>query len=151
LEKVYQNQDYSVEISARVTPQEAFEKISRVKEWWGGKGEGNSKKLGDTFIYKTPSGTFVDFKITELVPEKKVVWLVTNCYLSWIDNKTEWTGTRIVWELSSKNGTTTVKMTHAGLVPKFECYDDCKTGWNFYVRESLAKFLTENKGLPDEL
>jgi hypothetical protein len=149
--QINDDQDYRTEISVKVTPREAFEKISRVKEWWGGQVEGNPTKLGDTFTYMTPSGTFVDFKITELVPEKKVVWLVTNCYLSWIDNKTEWNGTRLVWELSSRNGTTTIKMAHVGLVPKFECYNDCKTGWNFYVRESLLKFLTENKGMPDGL
>ena len=39
-------------------------------------------------------------------------------------------------------------MTHVGLVPGIECYEDCEKGWDFYIKESLFKFLTEGKGLP---
>jgi hypothetical protein len=39
-------------------------------------------------------------------------------------------------------------MTHIGLVPGVECYEDCKKGWNFYVGESLFRWMTEGKGLP---
>jgi hypothetical protein len=41
-------------------------------------------------------------------------------------------------------------MTHVGVVPRAECYADCKKGWDFYVGESLLRLLTENEGLPDQ-
>lgn len=85
----------------------------------------------------------------EVVPDKKIVWLVTDSSIHWLKDKTEWSGTKVVWEASSAKGTTTIDMTHVGLVPEVECYDDCNEGWNFYVGKSLFKFLTENKGLPD--
>ena len=39
-------------------------------------------------------------------------------------------------------------MTHVGLTPDKECYEDCNKGWSFYVGESLRKLITEGKGLP---
>jgi hypothetical protein len=85
-----------------------------------------------------------------VVPGKKVVWQVKDCNLHWINDKKEWKDTSVVWEASSNNGATRVKMTHAGLVPGVECYDNCKGGWDFFVGESLSKLLNENKGLPDQ-
>jgi hypothetical protein len=39
----------------------------------------------------------------------------------------------IVWEISFANATTTLQMMHRGLVPGVECYERCKSGWDFYV------------------
>jgi hypothetical protein len=35
-------------------------------------------------------------------------------------------------------------------LPGIECYNDCSTGWNFYVGQSLLQLLTGGKGLPDQ-
>jgi hypothetical protein len=140
--------DYQCSIEAPVTAGEVFEKISRVPEWWTADFKGSSQKLGDTFTVRFGE-TFVDFEIVEAVPGKRVVWQVTNCHLNWLKDKTEWTGTSIVWEISTSNGIATVGMTHEGLAPGIECYDDCKQGWDFYVAKSLFQFLSAGKGLPD--
>jgi hypothetical protein len=55
-----------------------------------------------------------------------------------------------VGNLSSADGQTRVTMTHLGLLPGIECYNDCSTGWNFYVGQSLLQLLTGGKGLPDQ-
>jgi len=60
----------------------------------------------------------------------------------------DWNGTKISWEISTDEGLTKINFTHIGLVPEKECYNDCKGGWSFYVKESLFKLLTEHKGLP---
>jgi hypothetical protein len=141
-------QDYSKTIAANIQASEAVNRISRVADWWTKGFSGASQKAGDTFTVRFGE-TFKDFKIVELIPEKKIVWQVTNSNLSWIKNKTEWNNTQVVWELSTDNNITTVRMTHVGLVPGIECYCNCELGWNFCVGESLLKLLTENKGLPD--
>jgi len=110
---------------------------------------GAAEKVGDAFTVRFGE-TFVDFKISEVVPGKKVVWQVTDCNLHWINDKKEWKDTSVVWEASPDNGATRVKMTHIGLVPCAECYDNCKGGWDFCVGKSLSKLLNENKGLPDQ-
>jgi hypothetical protein len=140
--------DYSLSITAKITAREALERISRVSEWWTKGFTGASQKLGDRFTVRFGE-TFVDFTIVEVIPEERTVWQVTNSYLHWINNKTEWTGTRIVWEVLAEHETTTVRMTHVGLHPGVECYENCEVGWNFCCGESLLKLLRENKGLPD--
>jgi|SRR6516225_146803 hypothetical protein len=141
-------QDYSSTITANITPKKALERISRVSDWWTKGFTGASRKVGDTFTVRFGE-TFVDFKIIEVIPEKKIVWEVTKCNLHWIENKTEWNNTQIVWDVSHKDGRTNVRMTHVGLIPGVECYENCEKGWNFYLGESLRKLLTENTGRPD--
>ncbi len=143
------SQDYHATISAKAPAGEVLRKIGRVSEWWTTGFEGNSLNEGDTFTVRFGK-TFVDFRISRVVPDKKMVWEVVDCNLDWIKNKKEWKGTRIVWEVSTRDGTAEVGMTHVGLFPGAECYKDCKIGWDGYIQQSLFKFLTEGKGLPDK-
>ena len=140
--------DYSSTIIANLTTKEVFDRISRISDWWTKGFTGDSSQVGDRFTVRF-GDTFVDFNIIEVIPHKRIVWHVTNCNLHWIQDKTEWKDTKIIWEVSSEDGTTRLSMTHLGLAPGIECYEDCKTGWNFYVGESLKKLLTENTGMPD--
>ena len=141
-------QNYSSTVTAKVTPEQAIDKISRVPEWWTKGFAGAAQKVGDAFTVRFGE-TFVNFKISEVVPGKKVVWQVTDCNLHFVNDKKEWKDTSVVWEASPSNGGTQVRMTHVGLVPGVECYGNCKEGWDFFVGESLSKLLNGNKGLPD--
>jgi hypothetical protein len=140
-------QNYQCSIAAEFTPGEAFDGINRVSEWWAKNIEGSTKKLNDVFTVHFGE-TFVTFEITESVPNKKVVWHVTDCYLPWLKDKTEWNGTTIVFEISPLGDATQVTMTHIGLVPEVECYTGCEAGWNKYFKGSLFKLLTEHTGVP---
>lgn len=141
-------QNYNCHIGANVTAKEAFDAISRVSEWWSTDLTGSSRNLNDVFTVRF-SETSVTFKIVEIVPNKKIVWLVTDCYLHWIKNKKEWIGTRLNWDISAEKGSTLISFTHIGLVPELECYNDCKEGWTFHVGTSLFKLMTEQKGIPN--
>ena len=141
-------QNYQSSIAADFTPAEAFDGISRVTEWWAKNIDGSTEKLNDVFTVNFSGGTFVTFKITESVPGKKIAWLVTDCYLPWLKDKTEWTGTTIVFEITPLGHETQVTMTHIGLVPEVECYNGCEAGWNQYFKGSLLKLLTEHAGVP---
>ena len=140
--------DYQSSVAARITPQEAGDRISRVVEWWTKGIEGHCEKPGDRFTVRF-GDTFVDFEVVELIPGRRIEWRVVDCNLHWISDKKEWKDTSVVWEISADDGATRVTMTHRGLLPEVECYKDCKVGWDFYVGESLRKLLTDNKGLPD--
>jgi hypothetical protein len=135
-------------ISVNVSPKEAIEKINQVDKWWAKKVKGKAEKLNDAFTVDFGS-TFVDFTISELVPNKKVVWKVTDCNLDWITNKKEWNGTEVVFEISEKNNATQIDFTHVGLVPGVECYSDCEAGWTGHVTGSLVKFMNEGVGMPE--
>ena len=98
-------QDLHFSISAEVTPKEAIEAISRVPDWWAKDFQGKSQKPGDEFTVRFGK-TFVNFKVTEVVPEKRVVWHVTDCNLDWLKDKKEWKRTDVVFELAKVNGAT---------------------------------------------
>jgi hypothetical protein len=141
-------QNYQCSIAAGFTPGKAFEAIGRVTEWWAKNVEGSSEKLNDVFIVGFPGETSVTFKVTESIPGKKIVWQVADCYLPWLKDKTEWTGTTVMFEISPLGDETQVTMTHIGLVPGIECYEGCESGWNKYFKGSLFKLLTEHAGVP---
>lgn len=141
------NQDYHCRITANIKGKEAFNKIKRVSEWWATNMEGKAQNLNDVFTVRFGE-TYGTFKITEMIPGKKMEWQVTDNYMHLLKNKTEWKGTKIIWELSHENNSTQISMTHIGLVPGIECYDDCKKGWDFYLKESLFKLMARDKGIP---
>ena len=139
--------DYTATIEVKADSKEAFQKISKVDEWWAKTFKGKALHKGDHF--KVVFGeTTVDFDIKEAIPDKKIVWHVSDCYLHWLKDKTEWTNTDVVWELFPKNGHTEIKMTHVGLTPDVECFKDCQSGWNKHIKNSLLKLINENKGMP---
>lgn len=143
------DQDYQSKIVANVTPKEAFDKISRVSEWWGTRFEGSSQKLNDVFTVRFGNGDMYKGKVSELIPDKKIVWQVIDSNQTWVANATEWTGTKILWEISVQKEGTQIMMTHIGLNPSLECYETCSHhGWDYLLHKSLFKFLTEDKGLP---
>jgi hypothetical protein len=87
-------------------------------------------------------------QIAEVVPNERMVWGVIDARQVWVKDPTEWVGTRIVWEISSQARGTQIDMTHIGLVPEIECYEKCTLGWDYLIKSSLSKFLTDNTGLP---
>ena len=141
-------QDYTASITVDATPQEVFKKINSVSNWWTGDLKGSSQQLNDEFTVRFGEVHVSKQKLVEVIPDKKVVWLVTDSKLNFIEDKSEWTGTKISFELSNDDGKTQINFTHFGLVPKVECYRDCVQGWNHYIKGSLFKLLTEGKGSP---
>ena len=139
--------DYHSVIEAKIAPELAFNSINSVAEWWAKDLTGKSRKLNDEFTVRFGE-TFVNFRLIEVIPDRKVVWEVTDCYLHSFKDKTEWTGTKIVFEISEKNDLSRIDLTHVGLFPGVECYQNCEKGWNFYFKESLFKLITTGKGQP---
>ena len=141
-------QDYTATILVKATANATFNSINHVAAWWTANIEGGTEKLNDVFTIHFGEETFVTMKIVESVPNKKVVWNVTDCYLHWLADKKEWKDTRIVFEISAEGDSTRIHFTHVGLQPQVECYEGCVKGWDQYVKDSLARLINEGKGLP---
>lgn len=140
---------FTTTISVDQTPQEAFAAINNVRGWWSGEIEGSATKLGDEFTYRYKDVHLSKQKVTEFIPGRKVVWHVLESELSFVEDKTEWTGTDIVFEISRKDGKTDVRFTHAGLVPQFECFGSCSNAWGSLVNANLRKLIATGKDQPN--
>ena len=147
------NQHYSAAIEVASSPRDVFAHINDVANWWAtpafkGKFEGQSAKLNDEFIVRFGDAHYSKQKLIEFIPDKKVVWFVTDSLLNWIEkNKTEWTATKMIFELTPDGDQTVLNFTHEGLVPAQECYTKCEQGWDMLIKTSLLKSITEGKGM----
>jgi Activator of Hsp90 ATPase homolog 1-like protein len=141
-------QDYEIQLTVDGTAKEVFKNINQVTKWWTEDLKGSSQKLNDEFTVQFGDVHKSKQKLIEFIPDKKVVWLVTDSKLNFIKDKQEWTNTKISFELSEQNNKTQILFTHFGLVPEVECYKSCVKGWDYYIKGSLFKLLTEGKGTP---
>jgi hypothetical protein len=39
-------------------------------------------------------------------------------------------------------------MRHIGLKPGIECFEDCVSGWDEHIKDSLFRLINEGKGTP---
>lgn len=142
-----EKQNYHTSITVDATAHKAFKSINSVTKWWTENLEGSSQKPGDEFAVRFGDVHMSKQKLIEVIPDKKIVWLVTDSKLNFIEDKQEWTNTKISFELSNNDNKTQIDFTHFGLVPEVECYKSCIKGWDYYIG-SLFKLLTEGKGTP---
>ncbi len=138
--------DFTTTILVDQTPQEAFDAINSVRDWWPGEIEGNTQQLNDEFTYRYKKIHYSKQKLVEMIPGKKVVWLVTDSSLNFVENKSEWTGTKIIFEISEKNNKTEVRFTHLGLIPQYECFNSCSNAWTDIIRDGLRGLIATGKG-----
>ncbi|HWX55149.1 MAG TPA: SRPBCC domain-containing protein [Verrucomicrobiae bacterium] len=144
------SQNFTATFTVDQTPQEAFAAINNVRGWWSGDIAGSTDKLGAEFTYRYKDIHYSKHKITELIPGKKVTWLVLDSHLSFVEDKTEWNGTTITFDVSKKGGQTEVRFTHQGLVPEVECFNGCSNAWSSYINGSLRNLITTGKGQPNQ-
>ena len=141
--------DFQVTFTVDQTPQEAFQAITDVRGWWSGDIDGPTDQLGGEFTYRYQKLHYSKQKVTALVPGKRVEWLVVDSYLSFVEDKREWNGTRVIFDITDKGGKTEVRFTHAGLVPAGECFGACSNAWSSYIRGSLRSLIATGKGQPN--
>ncbi len=131
------------------TPRQVFNAVTNVRGWWSEDIEGNTSKLNDEFLYHYKDIHVTKMKLVELVPDKKIVWLVVNNHFNFTKDKNEWAGNKIVFEISKKADKTQLQFTQEGLVPAYECFDVCSDAWSNYVKKSLRSLITTGKGQPN--
>jgi hypothetical protein len=146
---------YCINLEVGSSTKEVFNHINDIPKWWirlaGGsitEFEGESSKLNDEFILRHSDRHYSKHQLIEVIPDKKVVWLVTDSKLTWIkENKQEWTGTKMVFEIIPKGEKTILVFTHEGLVPQLECYEHCVHFWDRVIKDWLFNFITGDKVL----
>jgi hypothetical protein len=141
--------DFTTTLLVDQTPKEVFYAINNVRGWWSEEIDGNTDKLHAEFNYHYQDVHRAKMKLIEIVPDKKVVWLVEDNYFNFTKDKHEWKGTKIIFEISEMNHQTQLRFTHLGLVPEYECYDICQDAWTNYIHTSLHDLIVTGKGQPN--
>jgi len=139
-------QDFTTAIVVDQTPKQVFNAINNPQNWWSGDIEGNTSKLNDQFTYRYKELHFSKQRIVEMIPDRKVVWLVTESIINYAEDKREWTGTKIIFEILQQDNKTQLSFTHLGLDPQIECFDSCSNSWSQLIQQSLFSLITTGKG-----
>lgn len=141
--------DFTTSIEVEKSRRDVFKAITEdVAKWWGGDDfKGLSTKLNDEFVIYHPGAHYSKQKIVEIIPDEKVVWLVTESELSWLaKDKQEWTNTKMIFEINSIGDKSVLRFTHEGLIPEKECYDTCShRGWEVVINDWLFNFISNGQ------
>jgi|SRR5688572_21128782 len=147
--KKMKTKDFTTTILLDRTPEQAFNAINNVRGWWSEEIDGATDKLNSVFDYHYEDVHRCKIKIIELVPNKKTVWSVLENYFKFTKDKSEWIGTKIIFEISEKDDKTEIRFTHEGLVPEYECFEICRDAWSTYIQNSLRSLIITGKGQPN--
>ncbi|MFT3824024.1 MAG: SRPBCC domain-containing protein [Chitinophagaceae bacterium] len=143
------NNNFTTSFLVNNTPGEVYKAVNNVRGWWSQDIEGNTDKLNAAFRYHYKNVHVTKLKLVEMVPGKKVVWLVLDNYFKFTKDNSEWKGTKICFEIEKQGEQTLLRFTHIGLVPAYECYEICRDAWGDYVNKSLHDLITKGKGDPN--
>lgn len=136
---------FTTSFTVEESPEAAFAAIIDPRAWWSGEFEGSTNKLGDVFSYRYQEFHYSKQVVTELVPNRRVAWQVVEGMLSFVEDKTEWVGTTITFDIGTRDGKTEVVFTHHGIAPAVECYDTCSDAWTSLIQGSLRQLIQSGK------
>jgi len=141
--------NYEVTLTVAKPAADVFAAINDVRGWWSQAIVGETDRLGAVFYYHYKDVHRCTLEIAELVPDKKIVWRVLHNDFNFIQDRSEWNATDIVFEIAPQGDQTEVHFTHVGLVPAYECYDICSNAWGNYITGSLRSLIATGEGQPN--
>ncbi|RZL47027.1 MAG: SRPBCC domain-containing protein [Pedobacter sp.] len=141
-------QDFSTSIIVNQPKVVVFNAVTEVSKWWNEEMIGKSEVLHDEFEVNFGNMHRSVQRLIEVMPNEKITWLVTDSNLSFLKDSSEWTRTKIHFNISEKDGKTTLSLTHEGLSESVECYNACSNGWTLYMQNSLRCLIETGKGKP---
>ena len=141
--------DFTATFTVDRTPEEVFAAVNNVRGWWSGNIEGKTDALGAEFTYRYQDVHYTKQKLTEFVPNQRVVWHIEEAFLNFTEDPAEWVGSDVTFEITPNSDGAELRFTHRGLVPEFECFEACSSAWGFYVNGSLKRLITTGEGEPN--
>ena len=141
--------DFNTTILVDQSPKEVFDAVNNVRGWWSEEVEGGTEKLNDEFRYHYKDVHICRMRLVEVIPNKRVVWLVLDNYFNFVQDQEEWKDTKVIFEISTKDSKTELHFTHQGLIPQHECFEICRDAWTNYIQNSLRDLIATGKGQPN--
>jgi len=98
-----------------------------------------SQTIGEILEFQFGSDDLTKMRLVELVPNKRIAW---EC----VDSDPEWVGTSIVFDLSEKNGRTSITLGQLNWREVTPFYRSCNYNWAIFLY-SLQLYVEEGKGM----
>ena len=134
----YKTDTYTVVMEVSKSPSVVFNLITNLSKWWVEEFIGEGLKLNSAFILKAGDTHFSKNKVIEFAPDNKFVWVTTES-LRTSDNF-DWTGTKMIFELSSTDHGTQITFTYDGVIfesDRYKLKDIC----DYCTKDLLYKHL----------
>lgn len=144
-----EKKDFTSGILVDQNPATVFNAIKNFRAWWSEEIEGDTDQLNKPFFYHYKEVHLCKLQLIELIPDQRLVYEVLDNQFNFTKDKTEWVGTKLIFDISKKGDKTKVQFTHEGLVPEYECYLVCNDAWTSYIQGSLQSLITTGKGKPN--
>src|SRR5688572_14962207 len=88
--KIMTTSDFTTTLLVDQKAEQAFNAINNVRGWWSEEIEGRTDQLNDEFRYHYKDVHRCQMKLIEVIPNKKVVWLVMDNDFKFTKDKSEW-------------------------------------------------------------
>lgn len=144
-----ESKNFNATITVSKSGLDAFDAIKNFRGWWNEGIEGNTDKLNETFFYHYKDVHLSKMRLIEAIPGKKLVYLVVDNEFNFIEDKSEWVNTKLIFEITTRGTTTEIRFTHEGLVPEYECFNICNDAWTGYIKSSLKNYIETGQGSPN--
>lgn len=144
------SKDFTTTLMVDKSPKQVFDAVTNPRAWWSEEIAGGTSNLDDKFHYHYKDVHTCTIQLSEVIPEKKVVWVVLDNHFSFTKDQSEWIGNKIIFDISKKGNQTQLVFTQRGLVPAYECYDICQNAWTGYIQNSLKDLITKGQGQPNK-
>lgn len=137
--------DYMRCITIRAPRQRVFEALTTIaglRGWWTPLSSGSTAPGGDLRFEFAAANQHIVIHV-DVATLSSVQWTcVEHSPFS------EWNGTKIAFDLFERSpNATEIWFRHAGLNPVLACYDDCSSGWDYFL-DSLVALAERGKGTP---
>lgn len=142
--------NYKTQIETKANIKICFNSVSKeINKWWG-KTDNSTSKIGDEFSIFFGE-TEWRFRVKEYLPFEKITWhciRANHAHGKMADIKEEWLNSEVNWNFIDNHGKTKISFVHIGLVPELNCFDVCKSGWDYFISTSLKNYLDTGEGNP---
>jgi len=140
------HQSFTTSILVEQSPDEVFKAINNPRAWWSPEIEGTTDQLNAVWNYKFGDNHRSKMKVVEMIPGKKVAWLIEENYFKNAEDQTEWVGDKITFDISRQGDGTHLVFTQSGLTPEDDCYKNCDWAWTGFIQKSLKSLIATGKG-----
>ncbi|HVU94231.1 MAG TPA: SRPBCC family protein [Puia sp.] len=139
LKDSYQKTICTVDIEVAKPVADVFAHVLDFANWWPEDFVGPALQAGSEFIFRIGDSHYSTNQVIEYVPNEKIAWITTSSRRSTDDF--DWTGTKMIFELTPKGDGTVLTYTYDGVVLEDE-YDRLQQICDVCIKKMFYEFVS---------